>query len=301
MSSASFKPDRREFLYAGAGVLLPLRLAQSLKLLRCGSDGHDSGTTLNDLKEFERRDNGFTAFGKKHRLYVKGEKTLPPVLVLHELPGLTKYDIDFAYRLSEQGFRVYLPLLFGDAYDDKFGKHFWNECVRGPWPWEDKHSFNRWVTPLSALCDRIHAETKRTIGVVGMCLTGIVPLSLLANPHVVAPVLGQPTLPFPFDDGRKRALGMTDAEVKQVAERMKRENLSALALRITTDCFCPHERFATLLTILGPQHCDCREITYPANRHGHSVLAVEYHTQHPPPGVREAFDDTVAFLKRALA
>ena len=300
MATTSFECDRREFLYAGAGLLAPLRIVQSLKLLRCGTDGHPGGTALHDLSTFERRDKAFTAFGKPHKLYVRGDKGAPPVLVLHELPGMTPHDVDLAYRLSEQGLRVYLPLLFGKEYDNKFGTHYWNECVFGPWPWEDKKSFNAWVTPLLALCDQIFAETQRKIGVIGMCLTGIIPLSLMANPHVVAPVLGQPTLPFPFDDGRKRALGMTDAEIARVADRFKKEKLSMLAFRASTDCFCPHERFVTLRSTFGEEHCDCREIAYPPKQHGHSVLAFEFHTNNPPTGVREAFDDTVTFLKKAL-
>jgi dienelactone hydrolase len=294
---------RREFLFAGAGLLLPIRLAQVLPLLRCGTDHRHDGTPLNDLSTFDERPKWFTAFGKPHTMYVGGSATAPPVLVLHELPGMTREDMDFAYRLSQRGFRVYLPLLFGKKGDNKFVAHFWGECVFGPWPWEDKHSLNKWVAPLLTVCDQIYSELKQPIGVVGMCLTGIIPLSLLANEHVVAPVLCQPTLPFPMDGGRKRALGLTGDEIAHAKDRMTRQNLSGLAFRVTTDCFCPRERFNTLRDMFGDR-IERREIVYPPKIRGHSVLAAEFHNATPPvdarTAVHEAFDHTVAFLKAAL-
>jgi hypothetical protein len=53
----------------------------------------------------------------QHAVYWKtksqpGEKS-PAVLVMHELPGLTENCLKFADRLVNQGFTVYLPLLFG--------------------------------------------------------------------------------------------------------------------------------------------------------------------------------------------
>jgi hypothetical protein len=201
MTTGPVDHSRREVLLAGAGLLLPVRLVQSVKLLTCAPQHHDDGMVLHDLSTFQQKD-WFKPFGKPQRLHVTGAATAPPVLVLHELPGMTRHDVDFAYRLAEQGFRVYLPLLFGKEYDNAFAGHFWGECVFGPWPWDAKRSLNPWVAPLSTLCDQIHDDTRRQIGVIGMCLSGILPLSLLANPHVVAPVLCQPTLPFPLDGGR---------------------------------------------------------------------------------------------------
>jgi dienelactone hydrolase len=299
---AGVDTQRREFLFAGAGLLLPVRLAQVLPLLRCGTHHRHDGMALNSLSAFDERRCWFTAFGRRRTMYVGGSPTDPPVLLLHELPGMTPEDMDLAYRLSQQGFRVYLPLLFGKKGDNKFGAHFWGECVSGPWPWEDKHSLNKWVPPLLAVCDQIYGEMKRPIGVIGMCLTGIIPLSLLVNEHVIAPVLCQPTLPFPMDDGRKRALGLTADEITRVKDRMTRHNLSGLAFRITTDCFCPHERFDTLCKTFD--RIDGREIVYPPKLRGHSVLAAEFHNATPPPdarqAVREAFERTVGFLKAAL-
>ncbi|WKL52182.1 hypothetical protein Q1W70_22460 [Pseudomonas kielensis] len=61
---------------------------------------------------------GFTRFDfsdghYSHPVYDKGHG--PKVIVMHELPGLTHTVLDFADRLIAAGFRVYLPLLFGEA------------------------------------------------------------------------------------------------------------------------------------------------------------------------------------------
>ena len=37
----------------------------------------------------------------------------PPVVVFHELPGLSPATFRLAHRISEAGFTVYVPLLFG--------------------------------------------------------------------------------------------------------------------------------------------------------------------------------------------
>src|SRR5262245_55615893 len=42
----------------------------------------------------------------------------PAVLLLHELPGLTPEDMLLGYRIAQQGFQVYLPVLFGKVGQD---------------------------------------------------------------------------------------------------------------------------------------------------------------------------------------
>lgn len=56
--------------------------------------------------------------GTKHRIYIGGSG--PPVVVLHELPGLTKADLGFAKRLIESGYTALVPLLFGNPGEDRF-------------------------------------------------------------------------------------------------------------------------------------------------------------------------------------
>ena len=55
--------------------------------------------------------------GISHTVYRKGEG--PGVVLMHELPGLTKDCIALGNCLVENGYRVYMPLLFGNPGDRK--------------------------------------------------------------------------------------------------------------------------------------------------------------------------------------
>jgi hypothetical protein len=94
--------DRRQLLFGVGGLLLPLRLTQLLKFAGCGSSHGRDGSTLHTLDEpeFRRRDHLFRPFGRDKPVYEAGSVDAPPVLVLHESPGMTSDDIDFAWRLA---------------------------------------------------------------------------------------------------------------------------------------------------------------------------------------------------------
>ncbi len=75
-----------------------------------------------DLAGFEELDPPFTHGAIRHRVFWTGDGS--PVLVLHELPGLSPAALRFGRRLAARGFRVYLPLLFGEpGQDDWRGSH----------------------------------------------------------------------------------------------------------------------------------------------------------------------------------
>ena len=57
---------------------------------------------------------------------------------------------------------------------------------------------------LRALCRSLHAELGgKGVGAIGMCLTGNFALALMVDSAVMAPVLSQPSLPFPFGKARR--------------------------------------------------------------------------------------------------
>jgi len=124
--------SRREFATPLGGFLTPFHLAKSLKLASCGSHSVHPDPSIGGIENFTCDHTLLTAFGERHHVYLRGDEG-PGVLVLHELPGMTPFDIDFAFRLSERKFRVSLPLLFGEPGDDKFGTRLLSECVFGRW------------------------------------------------------------------------------------------------------------------------------------------------------------------------
>ena len=59
------------------------------------------------------------------------------------------------------------------------------------------------------------------VGAVGMCFTGGFALGMMVDERMLAPVLSQPSLPFPVGAKRKRDLGICDTDLAAVKERTK--------------------------------------------------------------------------------
>jgi hypothetical protein len=120
---------------------------------------------------------------------------------------------------------------------------------------------------------------------------------------MLAPVLSQPSLPFAVGKARKRALGLSDADLARVAER---EDLCLLAMRFTGDKLVPEERFAHLREVLGDRLIAI-EIENRPGRNPHEIpkLAHSVVTEHlvdePGHPTKDALDRVLAFFKARLA
>lgn len=209
---------------------------------------------------FSKFPSPFTYDGITHEVYWKkaGDPILasPAILLMHELPGMTEGCLKFANLLVNNGFTVYLPLLFGKAGESSavtaivanslintsricIGREFYALKERKSSP------ITNW---LRALCRLLYSKPEhqdfRGIGAMGMCLTGGFVLSLMVDEVVMAPVASQPSLPFGFTDSQRKALGISPEELVKAKERAKETSL--LALRFEEDRICPQERFETL-------------------------------------------------------
>ena len=130
-------------------------------------------------------------------LFVRGEG--PPLILLHELPGLAEKTFELGDYFVKAGFKVILPLLFGRAGDDNTLLGFAKICIRQElrdlWLGKD----TRIVHLIQELAQReSQAANNAGVGVVGMCLTGNMVLALLLNNHgtrspITAPVMAQPS------------------------------------------------------------------------------------------------------------
>ena len=89
------------------------------------------------------------------------------------------------------------------------------------------------------------------VGVVGMCFTGGFALAMATTPSVIAPVMSQPSLPFPVTEGRKHAIDCSAGELEHIANRCSKEGMRVLGLRFKNDPIVPAERFALLRERLG--------------------------------------------------
>src|SRR5437763_1348773 len=180
----------------------------------------------------------FTYDGKTREVFRKG--TGPAVVVIAEAPGITPKVVEFAERGESLGCRVALPHLFGDPGRDAYGKGMARAMpyvIRSMVPACVSHDFHALATGktspviewLRALARSLHEECGGPgVGVVGMCFTGGFALAMMADAPVLAPVLSQPSLPFPIGVRRKRDLGLSDADLDKVKARWAAEGEGVL-------------------------------------------------------------------------
>lgn len=255
-------------------------------------------TTAIDLDGFSRTE--FTALGATRTVYRIGQG--PPVLVMHEIPGIIPEVAAFARRVAADGFHVALPSLFGTpgkrfSFSYAFGQVL-RACISKEFTMLGRRQASPITEWLRALCRQLHEEHGGAgVGAVGMCLTGNFALALMVDPWLMAPVLSQPSLPLPLTGSHKSALHVSDEALVTIRRRAA-QGAGVLGLRFTKDPSCPPERFAALERELGDGFEAIEIDSSRGNAHGigsnaHSVLTREL--------VDEAGHPTKAALDRVLA
>jgi len=230
-----------------------------------------------------------TTDGVTHPTYRKG--TGPGVIVIHEIPGLTPEVIGFAEEVVAAGFTVVLPHLFGTperpmspAY---IGKVLPRLCVSREFTTMATGRTSPIATWLRSLARALHEELGGPgVGALGMCFTGGFALAMMVDTSVVAPVLAQPSLPFPV--GRKRGadLNLSPADLADVRARAA-GGCQVLGLRYRGDA-AVGTRFDTLTEEIGDAF-----VRVEFDGKGHSTL-----TEHRQ---QEGVDRVLAFLGERLS
>ena len=113
-----------------------------------------------------------------------------------------------------------------------------------------------------------------------MCFTGGFALAMAVDDTVLAPVLSQPSLPFPVSKARKSNIQLTDADWSRVQARARDEGLCVLGMRFTGDRAVPAERFAHLKEKLGDSFISVELDSSPGNPYGHPKMAHSVLTEH---------------------
>jgi len=180
----------------------------------------------------------FTHEGVTKPVYVRGHG--PAVIVIHEIPGITPHVTRFADWVVDAGFRVYMPLLVGEAGPaPTIGyvlKSLARVCISREFHVLASHRSSPVTDWLRALARHAHDEAGgKGVGAVGMCFSGNFALSMMMEPALMAPVLSQPSLPFPFGAARKAALHVSPEELTCLKERCsKATRCSACVSRATS-------------------------------------------------------------------
>jgi dienelactone hydrolase len=227
-----------------------------------------------------------TADGVTHPTYRKGSG--PGVIVIHEIPGLTPDVIAFAEEVVAAGFTVVLPHLFGTperpmspAY---VGKVLPRLCVSREFTTMATGQTSPIAVWLRSLARSLHDELGGPgVGALGMCFTGGFALAMMVDTSVVAPVLAQPSLPFPVGKRRGADLNLSPADLADVRARAA-GGCQVLGLRYRDDV-AVGTRFDTLTEEIGDAF-----IRVEFEGKGHSTLT-EHRQQEGVDRVLAFFDD----------
>jgi dienelactone hydrolase len=248
----------------------------------------------------------FEADGKRRDVFRIGSG--PAVIVISEIPGITPLVAQFGRRVAAAGCTAVLPHLFGDPGRPASAGY----ALRSMGPACISREFScfalRKTSPVTAWLRKLAAaEHDRCggpgVGVVGMCFTGGFALAMMVDDVVLAPVLSQPSLPFPLTKKHKADLGISEEDLARVKERTA-AGTCLLGLRFTNDPFCFPERFETLRRELGDRFIAVEIDSAPGNPYEHPKQAHSVLTEHlvdePGTPTRAALDQTLSFFREQL-
>jgi dienelactone hydrolase len=228
--------------------------------------------------------------------------------VVHVVPGITPLVAGFGRKVAAAGLTAVLPSLFGTPGREMTAGYAAAEVLRCCISREfatlglgRTSPVTDWLRALAA------AEHERCggpgVGAVGMCMTGGFALAMMVDEVVQAPVLSQPSMPFPLGAARKRSVGLSDADLERVKERVA-EGTCVLGLRFTGDRAVPGERFETLRRELGDGFIGVEIDSSPGNPWGnrksaHSVLTQDL-VDEPGHPTRKALEQVLEFFRDRL-
>lgn len=257
---------------------------------------------LSDYRKTE-----FTDDGNTKPVYVRGDG--PAVIVIHEIPGITPKVTRFADWVVDAGFRVYMPLLVGEAGREPSHGYVLSSmakvCISREFSVLAAHASSPVTDWLRALARHASSETGNgPVGAVGMCFSGNFALSMMMEPCLMAPVLSQPSMPFRVGDARGAALHVSPEELRCVKERCAKGD-RVLGLRFKGDWSSPGMKFDTLRRELGAGFEGIELEDSAANpdammKMPHSVLTEHLIDRDGEP-TKEAANHVIAFFREKLA
>jgi dienelactone hydrolase len=257
------------------------------------------------LADFTREP--FASGGTEHDIYRRGEG--PAVIVCAEIPGITPKVADFARRVSDRGMTAVMPHLFGTPGKEKSGGYTLQTlgklCISKEFSGMALGRSSPVIDWLKALARAEHARCGGPgVGAVGMCYTGGFALAMAVDDTVLAPVLSQPSLPFPVTASRRRDVQLSAADWGRVQARARDEGLCVLGLRFTGDSVVPAARFEAIREKLGDSFISVELDSSPGNPYGHPKAAHSVLTEHlqdrEGTPTRAALDQVLDFFSSRL-
>ena len=248
----------------------------------------------------------FTAEGDSRAVYRTGSG--PAVIVISEIPGITPNVARFARFVADTGFTAVMPHVFGDdgrAVSNGYAAgSLAQACISREFTVLALGKTSPITTWLRALAAHEHGRCGGPgVGAVGMCFTGGFALAMMVDDVVLAPVLSQPSLPFPVTKAHRRSIGVSEADTRRIQERAL-AGTCVLGLRFTGDKLSPPERFEHLRELLGDAFVAVELDSSPGNPHGHRKTAHSVLTEdlddRPGTPTRAALDQVLEFFAKRL-
>jgi dienelactone hydrolase len=213
----------------------------------------------------------FSAAGMTYPTYRRGSG--PGVIVIHEVPNITPLVTKFANEVVDRGFTVVMPSLLGTPgkppNDVLAVAGLAKVCIAKEFTTMALNQTSPIISWLRALARNLHLDVGGPgVGAVGMCFSGGFALGMMVDDIMLAPVLSQPSLPFPIGSARGRDLNLSSDDAAVIAERAS-NGCEVLGLRYRDD-ISVGDRFTSLRELLGDAFI---AIELPSrNRRDHSVL-----------------------------
>lgn len=243
---------------------------------------------MNALHGWVEGEHSDPASGVVHTTYRRGSG--PGVVVIAEIPGITPDVITFAEEVVAQGFTVVLPHLFGDVPSSAGAvagvRTLAQVCVNREFNKLRLGETSPIATWLRSLARTLHAELGGPgVGALGMCFTGGFALAMMVDESVAAPVLAQPSLPFPIGRARAADLNLSPADL-DVVKRRAAAGCQVLGVKYADDP-AVGTRFETLTRELGDAFI---RVELPGRKHS----TITAHRQ------QEAVDRVLEFFRATL-
>lgn len=216
-----------------------------------------------------------------------------PILLLHGANGQPPDFLAFAQRLSNDGFIVYAPAVMGHALEHGLLVTVRNMLIlrlSAQWPdGADPQRSPAVVNRLRPLTAAISAEnSSKPIGVIGTCMTGMIPLALMSEPTVKAGVFCHPAIPF--GKANRSRLGLSHEDWEAAVVRIQKKQLSTWGFRFGKDTLSPPQRLDTVRFLVRDQfHLDPVSLV---ESEKHEVFTVAH-----PPGSKEHIAAEAAYIR----
>lgn len=238
------------------GLLLSITGCGATQLGMCATHTKEEGTPAGNWVECFNRP--FSHTGITHSVFCLNDGTSkPPVLLLHELTGLSPGTLAYAEELSKD-FTVYVPLLFGEkgrfSLVSGLGAYWFQGSLDffpgGEWgvPAQGSAPIVNWLRGVVQKIGERHHQ--QFIGIIGNCMTGPLPVALLDHPRVGAVVVAQPALPMRFwwyTEADKQSLGLSADDLTEA----RKSTAKIYGLRFETDCIADRAKQQTLRDQFG--------------------------------------------------